>query len=85
MCSVPPEDPALMPRSHAPLAVPSDPPPEVLHLYGQPHDPAYLEAQQEFARAHPWFRVRRLDARTHFSMIEAPADVADAIEAFVAS
>jgi hypothetical protein len=62
-----------------------DPPPEVLHLYGQPHDPAYLEAQQEFARAHPWFRVRHLDARTHFSMIESAADVADAIEAFVAS
>lgn len=57
-----------------------DPPPRTLHLYGQPPSPEYLEAQQEFASEHPWFTVQRLGTRTHFSMLEAPADVATAIE-----
>jgi len=57
------------------------PPPRVLHLYGQPAEPEYLQAQQRFAHAHDWFSVRRLATRTHFSMIEAPAEVAAEIEA----
>jgi pimeloyl-ACP methyl ester carboxylesterase len=60
------------------------PPPRVLHVYGQPPGPEYLEAQQRFAADHEWFSVRRLDARTHFSMIESPEDVASAIEAVAA-
>lgn len=52
----------------------------VLHLYGQPATPEYLDVQQRFAAEHDWFSVRRLDARTHFSMIEAPEEVARAIE-----
>jgi pimeloyl-ACP methyl ester carboxylesterase len=56
------------------------PPPRVLHLYGQPPTPEYLQAQQEFAAEHPWFEVRRVPARTHFSMLETPAEVAEAIE-----
>ena len=52
----------------------------VLHLYGQPASPEYLEVQQQFAAEHDWFSVRRIDARTHFSMIEAPDAVAGAIE-----
>ena len=55
-------------------------PPAVLHLYGQPPAPEYLEAQEQFARDHGWFGVRRIDARTHFSMLEAPEAVAVAIE-----
>jgi len=52
-------------------------PPPVRHLYAEPKDPAFLAAQQEFARAHPWFSVRRLDtAHTHFPMLEQPADLA---------
>jgi pimeloyl-ACP methyl ester carboxylesterase len=60
-----------------------DEPPQVLHLYGQPADPAYLEAQLEFAARHPWFHVTRMPARGHFSMIEMPGDVARVIEDFV--
>ena len=60
-------------------------PPRVLHLYGQPRGDEYLSAQREFAATHPWFHVDRLSGATHFSMIETPEEVADAIEAFVAS
>ena len=59
------------------------PPVPVLHVYGQPHDPAFLSAQEDFAAAHDWFSVRKLGGSTHFAMIEAPEEVADAIEAFV--
>jgi pimeloyl-ACP methyl ester carboxylesterase len=62
-----------------------DPPVPTLHLYGQPPDSGYLAAQEAFAAEHPWFRVRRLAAHSHFPTIEAPAEVAMAIEAFVAS
>ncbi len=60
-----------------------DPPPRVLHLYGQPPSADYLAAQEQFAAQHDWFEVKRLNARTHFSMLEAPHDVAAAIEAAV--
>lgn len=57
--------------------------PAVMHLYGQPQTPEYLEAQQRFAAQHDWFSVRRLDqVRTHFAMLEAPEQVAGAIEDF---
>jgi pimeloyl-ACP methyl ester carboxylesterase len=52
------------------------PPVPTLHLYATPDDPEYLRAQQEFAAAHPWFRVRKLEARTHFPTIEAPEPLA---------
>jgi len=52
----------------------------VLHVYGQPRSDEYLKVQRRFAAEHDWFAVRRLDARTHFSMIEAPEAVASAIE-----
>lgn len=55
----------------------------VLHVYGQPQDPEYLELQQRFAAEHEWFSVQRLEATTHFAMIEAASEVADAIEGFV--
>lgn len=55
----------------------------VLHLYAQPEDPRYLEAQQLFAASHPWFRVHRLNARSHFPMYEVPDEMAKAIEDFV--
>jgi hypothetical protein len=69
-------------REGSPLRTLSEfePPRAVLHLYGQPPAPEYLDAQQRFAAEHDWFSVCRLDARTHFSMIEAPEAVAGAIE-----
>lgn len=56
----------------------------VLHLYAQPDDPDYLAAQQAFSAEHPWFQVRRLEARSHFPMFETPDEMAAAIETFVA-
>lgn len=61
-----------------------DPPLPVLHVYGQPRDPAFLEAQRTFAATHPWFTVRQTPGVTHFAMIETPGEVAAAIESFLA-
>lgn len=58
-------------------------PVETLHLYATPEDPAFLEAQEAFAREHPWFRVERLEARSHFPMLEVPAAMAGAIGRFL--
>ena len=61
-------------------------PPPVRHLYAEPKDPAFLAAQQDFARTHPWFTVRRLDAaHTHFPMLEQPAGLAGDLTGFVGS
>jgi len=61
------------------------PPPRVLHLYGQPESQEYLQAQLRFQAEHEWFSVKKLDARTHFSMLERPEQVAAAIEAHVSA
>ncbi|HWH05044.1 MAG TPA: alpha/beta hydrolase [Gaiellaceae bacterium] len=60
-----------------------DPPVEVLHLYGQPTDEEYFARQERFAAEHPWFRVRRLPARTHFAMTETPEQAVAEIERFL--
>jgi pimeloyl-ACP methyl ester carboxylesterase len=57
--------------------------PPTLHLYAQPADPGFLNLQQEFAAAHPWFQVRRLEARSHFPTIEVPDQVNAALSAFL--
>lgn len=54
-----------------------------LHLYAQPADDGYLAAQQDAAAELPWFAVERLDARSHFPMLEVPDVVAGRIDAFV--
>lgn len=59
------------------------PPTRVMHLYAQPADPRFLQAQEAFATANPWFSVRRLNAKSHFPMLEVPTDIANAIESFV--
>jgi pimeloyl-ACP methyl ester carboxylesterase len=61
-------------------------PPPVRHLYAEPKDPAFLAAQQDFARTYPWFTVRRLDrAHTHFPMLEQPAELAADVTRFAGS
>jgi pimeloyl-ACP methyl ester carboxylesterase len=57
----------------------------VLHLYAQPADPGFLAGQEAFAAEHGWFEVQRLDARSHFPMLEVPGEVAERIEKFVLS
>lgn len=73
-------------REGSPLAALAalTPPPPVLHLYAQPDDPGFLQAQQAFAAAQPWFTVRKLAARSHFPMLERAQEVAGLIEDFVA-
>lgn len=58
-------------------------PPEVLHLYAQPDDASFLAAQQDYAKANPWFHVQKLTARSHFPMFEVPEAMAEAIEGFM--
>lgn len=70
-------------RHGAPVGVLAELGCPVLHLYAQPADPAYLEAQEALAAAEPWFDVRRLPARSHFPMLEVPEVMAEAIEAHV--
>jgi len=60
------------------------PPAPVVHLYGQPADPAFLEAQEAFAAEHPWFSVRKLSGTTHFAMIETPDELVAGIEELLA-
>jgi pimeloyl-ACP methyl ester carboxylesterase len=58
------------------------PPCPTLHLYSQPRDPKVLAFQQDFARANLWFKVKRLDARSHFPALEVPEACAAAILEF---
>jgi pimeloyl-ACP methyl ester carboxylesterase len=60
-----------------------DEPCEALHVYAQPTDDGYLAAQQAFAADHAWFSVARMDACSHFPMLEVPGAVAGRIERFV--
>jgi len=60
-----------------------DPPPPTLHLYAQPPDPAFLDAQRQFAQDHPWFDVERLGASSHFPMFEVPDDVVSRLLSWV--
>lgn len=55
----------------------------VLHLYAQPADDDYLDAQRSYAESHPWFHVQRLNAQSHFPMLEVAPDVASALDDFV--
>jgi pimeloyl-ACP methyl ester carboxylesterase len=56
-----------------------------LHLYAQPAAEEVFAAQESYAAAHPWFSVRRLNARSHFPMFEVPGDMVAAIDDFVGS
>ncbi len=57
----------------------------VMHIYAQPSDPAYYQAQQSFAESHPWFSFHRVNAISHFPTLEVPEEICEAIEKFVAS
>jgi pimeloyl-ACP methyl ester carboxylesterase len=54
-----------------------------LHLYAQPTDDGYLVAQQDAAARLGWFDVARLDACSHFPMLEVPGAVAGHVTQFV--
>jgi len=54
-----------------------------LHLYSQPEDAAWLDAQHSFAASHPWFHVQKLSAPSHFPMLEIPEELATHILSFL--
>jgi pimeloyl-ACP methyl ester carboxylesterase len=54
-----------------------------LHLHSLPTHPAAEKAEADFAAAHSWYQVRRLDARSHFPTLEVPRLVDEAVAAFV--
>lgn len=54
-----------------------------LHLYAQPADDGYLAAQQDAAARLGWFEVVRLEACSHFPMLEVPGAVAGHVTEFV--
>jgi pimeloyl-ACP methyl ester carboxylesterase len=59
------------------------PPVPVLHVYAQPPAPEYLSTQESFARDHPWFHVRRLEAASQFPTLEVPDETARVVREFV--
>jgi pimeloyl-ACP methyl ester carboxylesterase len=59
------------------------PPVPVLHVYAQPRAPEYLSVQETFARDHPWFVVRHLEAVSQFPTLEVPDEIAGAIREFI--
>jgi len=59
------------------------PPVPAMHVYAQPRVPEYLTAQESFARDHPWFAVRRVEAVSHFPTLEVPDESAGVIGGFI--
>ncbi len=55
----------------------------VLHLYSQPDDHGYLVSQENFSASHEWFKVRKLNLRSHFLTIEVPELAASIVENFI--
>jgi pimeloyl-ACP methyl ester carboxylesterase len=76
---------AIFAREGDPLTALSklSPPVPVLHVYAQPRAPEYLSTQEAFAREHPWFRVRRLEAASQFPTLEVPDETAAVIREFI--
>jgi pimeloyl-ACP methyl ester carboxylesterase len=70
-------------RHHSPLEALAQLSVPTLHLFAQPTDPGFLQMQEEFAAAHPWFQVQRLDARSHFPTIEVPDQLVEPIARFI--
>jgi pimeloyl-ACP methyl ester carboxylesterase len=54
-----------------------------LHVYAQPHDDAYLAAQQDVAADLGWFHVHRLAATSHFPCLEVPDETVTVIDQFI--
>lgn len=59
-----------------------DRPPRTLHVYAQPSDPAFLNAQRQYAALHPWFATEQLNASSHFPIFEVPDTIADRLRTF---
>jgi pimeloyl-ACP methyl ester carboxylesterase len=53
-----------------------------VHIYAQPGDEGFLAAQEAYRTTHPWFEVHRIQGRSHFPTLEAPAEVSALLEGF---
>lgn len=56
----------------------------ITHVYSQPFEPEYAQAQNDFAAANDWYKPNKLPGKTHFPTLEQPKVVAETIRAFVA-
>lgn len=55
----------------------------ITHIYSQPFEPEYAQAQLDFAAKNSWYRPNKLPGKTHFPTLEQPKVVADTIRAFL--
>lgn len=55
----------------------------ITHIYSQPFEPEYAQAQVDFAAVHPWYQPCKLPGKTHFPTLEQPLVVAETIRAFL--
>ena len=55
----------------------------VLHLYSQPDEHGYLVSQENFSASHEWFKVRKLNLKSHFLTIEVPELASSIVEQFI--
>jgi hypothetical protein len=55
------------------------------HIFSQPFEAEYLEAQKEFAIENPWFEPVKLVGKTHFPTLEQPKAVVSAVRVFLGS
>lgn len=56
---------------------------DALHLYAQPNDEGYLTAQQAYAPRSHGSTCSVLRPRSHFPMLEVPAELVAHIETFL--
>jgi pimeloyl-ACP methyl ester carboxylesterase len=55
----------------------------VTHIFSQPFELDYYEAQKTFAADNPWFQPLKLTGKTHFPTLEQPKIVAQAVRSFL--
>lgn len=55
----------------------------ITHIYSQPFEAEYAQAQIDFAAQNDWYKPNKLPGKTHFPTLEQPKVVAETIRAFV--
>ena len=55
----------------------------ITHIFSQPPESEYHDAQKAFALANPWFEPVKLQGKTHFPTLEQPKNVAEAVRSFL--
>lgn len=55
----------------------------ITHIYSQPFEAEYAQAQVDFAAGNDWYKPNKLPGTTHFPTLEQPLVVAETIRAFL--